>query len=386
MIFPELFLARRYLLRGKSRHISFIGIVSCLGIALGVATLIIVISVMNGFDRDLTEKLMRFNYHLTVEATTPELLQEVQETVGKWGGVTAASRFVQTQIFIKFDDTVLPLVVKGIDFDDVNETAIFYQYVSHDFADKGFFAGSGLRRRFFGQDSFKYYPLNERPRLQQGSLRGFFKVGLYDIDNSYLITSLAEARNLSENYLLFLGVRLSEPYAAQQIKEKIRGSFPADVFATTWMESNEVLFSALALEKLVMFVILSLIILVASFNIFVALTVGVIEKTKDIGILKTLGFTRRRVLGIFSLQGLVLGVFGTGLGTGLGLGLSILLKEYQFIQLPQEIYYIEYLPVAINYRDIAIIMLVGFLLSYIFSIFPAMRAARLTPSKALRYE
>ena len=383
---PELFLAWRYLFRGKARHISFIGIVSCLGIALGVATLIVVISVMNGFDRDLMDRLMRFNPHLTIECLDQEQLPEIEKELETWEDVETASISLQTQVFAKFDNLILPLAVKGVDFQDKEETRMLYQYITRETASEGFFVGEGLRRRFFILDKIEFYPLKKKLQLQEGVVRGSFKVGLYDIDNNYLITDLERAKSLSSNYLLFLGVRISEPYKAFQIKKKILAEFDKGVFVSTWMESNQVFFSALQLEKLVMFIILSLIILVAAFNIFATLTVGVVEKTKDIGILKSLGFTRKRISRIFSLQGLLLGFIGTLSGTALGLGLCIALEKFPFIKLPQEIYYIEYLPMAINYRDIGLIVLVGIALSFVFSLLPAMRAAKLQPSEALRYE
>jgi len=383
---PELFLARRYLFRGKARHISFIGVVSCLGIALGVATLIVVISVMNGFDRDLMDRLMRFNQHLTVECLDSEQLSRIEEEVGAWEEVEAASISLQTQVFAKFDKLLLPLVVKGVDFNDQEESQIIYQYITKETASEGFFIGEGLKRRFFILDKIEFYPLKKKLQLQEGIVRGTFKIGLYDIDNNYLITDLEEAKSLSSNYLLFLGIRVSDPYKVAKIKKKILAKFDQGVFVSTWIESNQVFFSALKLEKIVMFIILSLIILVAAFNIFATLTVGVVEKTKDIGILKSLGFTRKRIARIFSLQGLLLGFVGTLSGAVLGLGLCLGLERFPFIKLPQEIYYIEYLPMAIKYRDIGLIILVGIVLSFIFSLLPAIRAAKLQPSEALRYE
>lgn len=383
---PELFLARRYLFRGKARHISFIGIVSCVGIALGVATLIVVISVMDGFDRDLMSRLMRFNQHLTIECLDREQLSEVKKELKSWEGVEAASISLQTQVFAKFDDIIFPLAVKGVDFKDSKERQILYQYITKEISSQGFFIGEGLRRRFFLLDRIEFYPLKKKLQLQEGAIRGTFKVGLYDIDNNYLITDLENAKTLSSNYLLFLGVRISDPYQAGRIKSKILDKFDQGVFVSTWVESNQVFFSALRLEKLVMFIILSLIILVAAFNIFATLTVGVVEKTKDIGILRSLGFSGKRISRIFSLQGLLLGFIGTLSGSILGLGMCIILEKFPFIKLPQEIYYVEYLPIAINYRDIGLIVLLGMLLSFIFSLLPAIRAARLQPCEALRYE
>ena len=379
-------MARRYLFRGKARHISFIGIVSCLGIALGVATLIVVISVMNGFDRDLMERLMRFNPHLRVECSDSGQLFQIGKEVEAWEEVEAASVTLQTQVFAKFENLILPLVVKGIDFKDKKERQMLYQYVTKERAAEGFFIGEGLKRRFFILDKIEFYPLEKKLRSQIENVRGTFKVGLYDIDNSYLITDLEKAKSLSPNYLLSLGVRINNPYKAFAVKKKILEKFNQGVFVSTWMELNRVFFSALKLEKIVMFIILSLIILVAAFNIFATLTVGVVEKTKDIGILKSLGFTRKRIARIFSLQGLLLGFIGTFSGAVLGLGLCLILAKYPFIKLPEEIYYIEYLPMAIKYRDVGLIIFVGIGLSFIFSLLPAVRAAKLQPCGALRYE
>ncbi|MDD3296833.1 MAG: ABC transporter permease [Candidatus Omnitrophica bacterium] len=382
----ELHLAQRYLFRGKARHISFIGIVSCLGIGLGVATLIIVISVMNGFDRDLTSTLMKFNPHITVESGTDFKLSEVEDKVQGYAGVESASIFLQTQVFGVFENSIVPLVVKGIDFDNKKEQGSFSLYVKEDKGAGGFFIGEGLKRRFLIRDELEFYPLEKKLKSRTGKVRGVFKVGLYDIDNNYLVMDLSAARELSPNYLIFLGARIKDPFQAPEIKKRILNDFGPQVYVSTWMESNQALFSALKLEKLTMFVILSLIILVAAFNIFATLTVKVVEKTKDIGILKSLGFSQRRILAIFSLQGALLGFIGTVFGAALGLGLCFVLKESRFIRLPQEIYYIEYLPVAMNYKDIVLIVLVGFILAYISSLFPAVRAARLSPSEALRYE
>ncbi len=382
----ELYLAQRYLFRGRARHISFIGIIACLGIALGVGTLIVVISVMNGFDQQLSERLLRFNPHLMVESVEPEILGLVKDDLSRFPEVENASLFLQTQVFGKFDDLVLPLVVKGMDFSDPKTKDNFQQYIVKDREGEGFFIGQGLNERFLIGDKLEFYPLKKDLKLQTERIRGVFNIGLYDIDNNYLIADLDLAKSLSKNYLLFLGVRIDDPFKASEVKQKILKEYPTGVFVITWTESNKALFSALELEKITMFVILSLIILVAAFNIFATLSIKVVEKTKDIGILKTLGFTKSKVKNIFTFQGLLLGVFGSLSGAGLGLLLCYLLEEYKFIKLPQEIYFIESLPVAINYPDTLIIVSVGIVLSYIFSLLPATRAARLLPSDALRYE
>jgi len=384
-MFASFYLARRYFLRGRAKHISFISVISCLGVALGVFALIVVISVMNGFDNDLMDRLLEFNYHLTVESLDKELLPAVKARVDEISGVNNSSIILQTQVFAKVDRYIVPLMVKGFDFNDRREMQAFSQYIKKDLKNTGFFVGEGLYDRLGLQDTLEYYPLDKNFKLREEKLRGFFQMGIYDIDNNYLIADLEKAKTLSPNYYMFLGVRINDPLEAKRIKNIIAQEFPRGLVVNTWMD-NQVLLSALKLEKLTMFVLLSLIALVASFNIFATLMVKVVEKTKDIGILKALGFTSGKILAIFSLQGLFLGLIGVFLGTASGLGLCLLMQKYHFIKIPVDIYSIEYLPVFINYRDIIMIAVLGLLFSFISSLFPAIRASKLSPCEALRYE
>jgi lipoprotein-releasing system permease protein len=339
---------------------------------------------MNGFDRDLMDRLLKFNYHLNIFNAENNTLSDVKKVVDKIGAVENSSFVVQTQIFVKIDKYVYPIYVKGIDFDNELERKSFFSYVKEDSKTEGFFVGEGLRSRLPFDDKIEYYPLDKTFKLKTANIRGSFRMGLYDIDNAYIITDLQTARNLSENYTLSLGIRFKDPYAAGAVKAALKQQFP-NIYISSWTD-NQILLSALKLEKLTMFVLLSLITLVASFNIFATLTVKVVEKTKDIGILKALGFTSRRILAVFSLQGLLLGFIGVLSGTVLGLGLCLLIQKYHFVKIPVDIYTIEYLPVAINYSDIFLIALLGLLFAFVSSLFPALRAARLLPSEALRYE
>jgi len=384
-MFASFYLARRYFLRGAAKHISFISIISCLGVSLGVFALIVVMSVMNGFDNDLMDRLLKFNYHLTVESPEKELLPAIAARIDKINGVENSSIILQTQVFAKIDRYIVPLMVKGFDFNDEGEAKNFFQYVKKDLKNGGFFVGEGLYDRLGLQDTLEYYTLDKNFKLKEESLRGFFRMGIYDIDNNYLIADLEKAKSLSPNYYMFLGVRIKNPMEAKRIKNIIAQEFPRGLSISTWMD-NQVLLSALKLEKLTMFVLLSLIALVASFNIFATLMVKVVEKTKDIGILKALGFTSGKILAIFSLQGIFLGLIGVFLGTASGLGLCFLMQKYHFVRIPVDIYSIEYLPVYINYRDVFLIAVLGLLFSFISSLFPAIRASKLSPCEALRYE
>jgi len=381
----EAFLSWRYLFRGKAHHIPFINVVACIGVIVGVATLVIVMSVMNGFDRDLADKLLSFNHHLIIESLNPETLYRVKDKIKKMPGVKNVSLYAQTQVFCQFDDLITPVMVRGIDFQDKEERKLFYQFVREERKSQGFFAGEGLYRRFFFKDNISFYPLDKKPKLKEVPLRGTFKIGLYDLDNSYLIGSIEEVLNLSGNYALFLGVRTDRPFAVNSLKQKIETRYPA-LMVNSWIDINRVLFSALKLEKITMFFILSLIILVATFSIFSILMVKVVEKTKETGILRAVGFTARQVLSVFTFQGLLLSLIGIVLGLAAGTGVCYLLDTYQFIPIPEEIYYLDRLPVYIEKTDLYAVSGISLVLAFVASVVPALRAFRLSICEALRYE
>ena len=384
----ELFLAYRYLFRGKARHVSFIGVISSIGIILGVATVIVACSIVNGIDGGLMERIMRFQYHLTVDSYKEDDLYTLKEIVANWDDVERASLSLETQIFAKFKNNILPLGVKGMDLSDNQEKAFFQQYLTQEKASGMFFVGDGLRRQrgLTLDDDLEFYPLQKKLKSQVAGIRGFFKVGLYDIDNYFLIADIEQAKLLSDNYRFFLGIRVFDPFLADTIKQQIVERFHDKFFVSTWIETNEALFATLKLEKIAMFIILTLIIVIASFNVFATLTVKVVEKTKDIGVLKSLGFSSRKVLSVFAVQGLILGVIGVIGGCALGLGICYFLQRYPFMRLPQEIFFTEYLPVTVAYSDIFWIAIVALIISFVSSLIPAFRASRLQICEALRYE
>ena len=374
-------LARRYLFRGKAKHVSFIGLVSCLGIAIGVAAVIIALSIFNGVDGGLMERIMRFKPHLTVESDKEETLKQVRDTVATYPEVTTASLSLQTQVFAKFKDTIVPLIVKGVELD--RQKDFFGRYILSEAGPDGFYMGRDLVRRYGIKNMIEFYPLQKKLELKTKLLRGIFRVGLYDVDNFYLITGLKEAKELSPNYSLVLELQIKDPYAVNRIKDKIKAQFD-DAYVSTWIDSNQALFATLKMEKFAMYLILGLIVLVASFNMFAMMTVKVVEKTRDIGVMKALGYTRSRVMRVFALQGLTIGLLGTGLG--LGLGVCYWLKKYPFIKMPVEIFFNDYLPVVVDRFDVITVCLVALVITFIASLFPAMRASHLETCEALRYE
>jgi lipoprotein-releasing system permease protein len=220
------------------------------------------------------------------------------------------------------------------------------------------------------------------------TVAGVFKSGMYDYDLNLVLTNVKTAQELlaiGDQYTA-VAVKLDNLYLANQVRDTLSKELGLEYTLRTWAEANQNFFAALQLEKLTMFIILTLIVLVAAFNIASTLVVTVVEKTRDIGILKALGMTSRAIRTIFIYQGLFIGILGTALGVFGGVGLCLLLKKYQFVKLPQDIYYVDRLPVALSWSDIGVIVGAALAITLIATVYPAGKAASLKPVEALRYE
>ena len=219
---------------------------------------------------------------------------------------------------------------------------------------------------------------------------GIFTTGMYDYDMHLTLSRMETAQQVAGGKEPALptgiGVRLDQAVRAPEIQKRLRQALGVPYWVVSWMDMNSNLFAALKLEKVTMFLILTLIVLVACFNIIATLLMMVVSKTKEIGILKAVGATNAGVRGVFTLAGLLIGLAGTALGTGIGLGLCALLKKYQFVQLPAEIYYIDRLPVKLDVQDAATVIAAALAISWVVCLYPAWVAARLEPAHALRYE
>jgi lipoprotein-releasing system permease protein len=218
---------------------------------------------------------------------------------------------------------------------------------------------------------------------------GIFTSGMYDYDMNLIVVHLSKAQQIfhvAEDVATGIGLKLNDPETADKIKTEIYHQLGFSYIVRTWMESNANFFAALALEKFAMFIILTLIVLVASFNIVSTLIVTVTSKVKDIGILMAIGASRKTVRAIFTIQGMAIGFMGVFWGFTLGVGLSLMLKKYHFVELPQDIYYIKFLPVLIQPSDVGLIVGAALVITYVATIYPAFKASRLEPVEALRYE
>jgi len=392
----ELMISWRYLAtKRKEKFISLISVFSVLGIAIGVMALILVIAVMSGFDNELRDRIVGNFAHLVVlgyDGIGAEGYNEAVKKVLQNPEVKGVSPYLQAQVFVNEGKILFAADLKGIDPNkEASVTNIEKYLVSgriSDLSGQSVIIGAELSSYLglgIGSELTVYSPQGKQHKLK---ITGIFNSGMYDYDLKMILVPLSTAQNILgvTDKISGIAVKLKNLYAAEEVKSTLSEKLGPNYIVKTWMQLNENFFAALKLEKMTMFIILTLIVLVASFNIASTLIVMVVEKTKDIGILKAIGASSRIVRKIFIYEGFLIGTTGTLLGGSLGLLLCYLLKKYQFIKLPS-VYSIERLPVAIVFwPDIALIIMAAMLITLVSTIYPAAKAGRLKPVEALRYE
>ena len=390
----ELFLALRYLngLRRSQPFVSVIALISVLGVAVGVAALLVVLGVMSGFDADLEAKIVGSNPHLVVHVEDGVAGGELLRKIGSIPGVVAASPFIQTQALVRIGDQATGVLLRGIDPEGELRVTGLADSVKEGRWPPGpgqLIVGSELAHRWgLHPGSAIAVIAGEKPKPHPMEVAGLFTTGMYDYDLNLVLASNETVQQLlgTPDRISGIGVRLEAAMKAPAMKKVLQQQLGYPYWVTTWMDMNQNLFSALKLEKLTMFIILTLIILVACFNIIATLLMMVVGKTKEVGILKSVGATSGSVRRIFTFAGLMIGVMGTFVGVAIGLGLCAALAKYQFIQLPAEVYYIDKLPVKLEWRDVSSVVLAAIGISWLACLYPAWAAARMQPSEALRYE
>jgi lipoprotein-releasing system permease protein len=411
----ELFIGLRYLkAKRKQTFVSLITLISIAGVMVGVTALIVVIAVMNGFKEDLREKILGVTSHVVISRFDGNITnyQQVNLQVEQVKGVTAATPFIYTQVMISSRQSISGAVLRGID----PETAVKVINLARNLrtgsleelgvvdrsgdttTTPGIILGNELARNLGvvrGEPVTvisplgRLTPLGRVPRSQTFRVSGIFDSGMYEYDSTLAYVSLGAAQRFLGigDRVTGIEVRVDDIYRADRVARDISKTLAGyPYWSRDWMRMNKNLFSALKLEKIVMFIILTLIILVAAFNIIGTLIMVVIEKTRDIAILKSMGATRRSIMKIFMIEGMVIGLVGTMLGLLGGYTLCELLATYQFIELPQDVYYISTLPVKMDPLDVTIIALAAIAISLVATVYPAWQASRLDPAEAIRYE
>ncbi len=389
------FLTYRFFTRGHKGFLSFMTVVSMLGVAIGTASLITVISVMDGFSRELEKKILSGNPHIVIE--TGDVIENYSDILKKLGNIKqikVSSAMVTSQVFLEKGNTILTVLMRGLPSKG-DVVMGFRSYIRQG----GFNIGDG--KCIIGERMSKDYgyiigdkltllsPVTGAPYTFRVS--GIFKTGLYDYDSSVVIVGIEQAGEMlmMKGSANMIAVDLLNPYEAQDVASRIKGLLSKDypfIRVRTWIETNKNLFAALKLEQIVMFLILTLIVIVASFNIASSLMVLVTDKTREIGILKALGLGKEVIYLVFLSIGTLIGVIGSVLGGLLGTGLCILIGKYKLISLPPQIYYIDHLPVDLSFSVVFIVFSVAVLISIVSALYPAARASRLSAIEAIRYE
>lgn len=391
-------------LRSRRRHafVSLITVISILGVALGVAALITVISVMTGFSSYMQDRILGTTSHIVVQGTDGiEDVQEVLATVTGHEGVIAAAPYVMGQALLKLNGDVTGMVVRGIDparEGEVTDLAgNMVEGTLKDLDRDGIIVGIEMVRLHgvrpgdtvtLISPSEISSPFGMVPLMKRFTVRGIFDTGMYEYDTGLALVSLDAGRSFFDmgDRVTGIAVKVEDIYRTSQIAQSLQETLGFSFWVRDWKAMNKNLFSALKLEKITMFVILVLIIVVAAFNIIGTLILVVMEKGREIAILKAMGATRDAIGRIFMLEGLVIGLGGTILGLMLGLTLSWALARYNFVELPGSVYYVTTIPVKIKLLDIASICLAAVAVTFAATIYPARRASSLNPVEILRYE
>lgn len=414
----ELFIAARYL-RAKRRQavVGVITAISVIGVAAGVASLIIALAITNGMRRDLQERLLGSTAHVELMRSAADGIRDwrpLLERLRKVPGVTAAAPGLYGQVLISRGARSGGGLIKGVIPADERRVGDLLQsvYVGSAAAlepvagDGGSGVGAAAPPIVIGKDlaetlgagvgdsvlvtspQGELTPLGLVPRYRRFTVVGIFRSGFYQYDSSYAFTRLVDAQRLfSEPDLIsVISFKVEDLYKAGAIARVIERVAGPGFQATDWTEQNRELFRALKLEQVVTFVILALIVCVAALNILIALTMMVMEKTRDIAVMMSFGVRADQVRRIFLLQGLLISVLGTAIGLVLGYGLSWVGGHYRFIRLDASVYSIDYLPFAPRWVDAVIVATVSLGVSLVATLYPSGSAARVLPAEALRYE
>ena len=410
----ELWVGLRYTRAKRRNHfISFISLVSMLGIGLGVAALIVVLSVMNGFHKELRSRILGVVSHVQISGVGGDLAnwQQVMEEAQKHPEVRAAAPYVQEQSMLSIDQQVRGTIIRGILPTDEEKVADFAAHMKigqlDDLAEGRFNivlgvelaralnVGMGDKVTLIAPQGL-VTPAAVLPRVKQFTVSGIFEIGMYEFDSGLALINLHDAQKMYRLEDRVTGVRLKvdDLFRAPAIGRELLRYLDADAYVSDWTRSHANFFRAVQIEKNMMFLILLLIVAVAAFNIVSTLVMAVTDKQADIAILRTLGASPGSIMQIFIVQGAMIGLIGLAVGIAGGVALALNLETVvPFIEslfgiqfLDKSVYYISDLPSDLHWGDVGVIAVVSFGLTLLATLYPSWRASRTNPAEALRYE
>ena len=405
-------IALHYLKPKNNSFISLLSLISVMGITIGVMALIVVISVMSGFDHALEKKVIGIESQVIV-LNYNGFVNNYKSAVKKIRsvkGVKDVSPFIYTDVMITSSSTSVGSVLRGIDVNSEEKVTDLKKYLI-----KGSLSGLNAKNeneivlgKVLAQNlgvsvgdrvtiispEGRITPIGVMPKTERFTVCGIINSGMYNYDSTFSFISVKNAQNfigLSSNTVTGLEVKLNRLGSANALAKKIAdklnaGTAASSYYALSWEELNKNLFSAIKLEKLTMFVILFLIVLVAAFNIISTLIMVVMEKRKDIAVLKSIGASSKDIMIIFIAQGLIIGSIGTALGLISGFLIGYLEETYHIISLPSSVYYITALPVRMTAGEFVIIGFCSIFLSFIATLYPSYKAGKIDPAEGVRYE
>lgn len=415
----ELLIGLRYLkAKRKSTFISIITFISTAGVALGVMALIVVLAVMSGFERDLKEKILGTNAHLVVirSGAPMENYRGTMERLKQLPGVQAATPFIYNQVMLSTGRNVSGVVLRGIEPETDREvTRLSRSLVQGGMTlldpqpgsgtEPGILIGRELARHLnlalgdrvnVVSPTGSITPLGMMPKLKPFRVVGIFNTGMFEYDSSLAYVSLGQAQRFFDLGDTVTGVQLkvANVYGTTELAQRINREFGPELYARDWMQMNKNILFALKTEKVVMFIILTLIVLVAAFGIASTLFMVVMEKARDIAILKAMGARSLSIMKIFVLEGLIIGIVGTVLGVLSGLliahNLELIIDLVQKLTgknfFSKDIYYLDHFPSQVVGADVLMISITAVVISFVATLYPAWQASRMLPAEALRYE
>ena len=401
------FISLRYLLSKRSEKvISFISTISIVGITLGVATLIVVINVMIGFEENLKNKILGINAHIIVNRIDRAPIrgwEKTYEKIRNIKGVQAVSPFIINQVLITSKNSASGAVVRGVDAEleiNVNNIKKFItdgRFLNKKSTDFEIVIGKELALQlgvFVGDEITMVSPMGTKgpfgfiPLMKHFKVVGLFDCGIYDYNATFTFINLKAAQDFfnTGNIITAFSVKGNSFKDAKKIARVIEQTLSVPYVARDWLSMNKSLFSALKLEKIAMFLILTLIVIVASFNIVSLITITVKDKQKDIAVLRAVGASESLIRKIFIRQGFLIGIIGTVVGNVLALIISYVLEHYKIITLPEEIYYMDRIPIKSSPEIFIIVSIAAIIITFLSTLYPSKKASRLNPAEALRNE